>query len=68
MILQTKASLNLSWEKKMLWAKTGSVGNLWFDKISLQSQVKFRGFCDISKECLSAFELETQSRIQQLQT
>lgn len=39
--------------RKELWINTrlytGSVGNLWLDKISLQTQVKFSGFCDISQ-------------------
>lgn len=39
--------------RKKLWVNTrfhtGSVGKAWFDKISLQSQVKFRAFCDISQ-------------------
>lgn len=39
--------------EKKLWVNarfhTGSVGNWCFEKISLQSQVKFSGFCDTSQ-------------------
>lgn len=39
--------------RKKVWVNTrfhtGSVGNSGFHKISLQSQVKFSGFCDISE-------------------